>query len=218
MSADPAPRRPSLAHVLGRQRRRALELATVLGNARRAFALLASTNRRLATSLVVLTVCDGVLPVSIAWVGKRIIDAVIAATTEPSPAARVAALEWVVVEFVLMIARAAVTQRSALAQTLLRSELGLVVNTRILEKATNVSYRHFEDPHFQNQLAQARREASSRPLDVVRQVLVLGRSAIVLGGYAALLAGFSGIAVLALIVTAVPPFPRRRASAARPSS
>jgi ATP-binding cassette subfamily B protein len=139
-------------------------------------------------------------------VGKRIIDAVIAAASEPSPATQLAALEWVGVELALMVVRAGVVQANALAQTLLRSQLGLVVNARILEKAVNVSYRHFEDPHFNNQLAQARREASSRPLDVVRQVLVLGRSLIVLAGYAALLAGFSWIAVAALLVTAVPPF------------
>jgi len=192
--------------VSDRLRGRVRELVTVLANARRAFALLATTNARLAASLIFLAVCDGVLPVSIAWVGKRIIDAVIAAASAPSHAAQMAALEWVAVEFVLMVARAGVVQINALCQTLLRSELSLVVNTRILEKAINVSYRHFEDPHFNNQLSQARREASSRPLDVVRQVLVLGRSLIVLAGYAALLAGFSWIAVLALLVTAVPPF------------
>jgi len=182
------------------------ELGRVLGNARRAFGLLAETNARLASSLAALAIVDGVLPVAIAWVGKRIIDAVILAASEPSGATQLAALEWVGVELVLMVARAGVVQANALCQTLLRSQLGLVVNGRILEKAVNVSYRHFEDPHFNNQLAQARREASSRPLDVVRQVLVLARSLIVLAGYAALLAGFSWIAVLALLVTAVPPF------------
>jgi len=194
----------------GRSRRapleRLIELGRVLGNARRAFALLARTNARLAAGLVGLAVVDGVLPVAIAWVGKRIIDAVILAAAEPSEATRLAALEWVGVELVLMVVRAGVVQANALAQTLLRSQLGLVVNASILEKAINVSYRHFEDPHFNNQLAQARREASSRPLDVVRQVLVLGRSLIVLAGYAALLAGFSWVAVVALLVTAVPPF------------
>ena len=185
---------------------RARELGTVLGNARRAFALLAAANARLALSLAALAAADGVLPVAIAWVGKRIIDSVIAATASPSPAATATALEWVAVELALMVARGAVTQGNALAQTLLRSQLGLLVNVRILEKAINVSYRHFEDPHFNNQLAQARREASSRPLDVVRSVLTLGRNAIVLAGYAALLAGFSWVAVAALLVTAVPPF------------
>ncbi|HEY8516152.1 MAG TPA: ABC transporter ATP-binding protein [Candidatus Binatia bacterium] len=192
--------------ALRRQRRRVRELRTVLGNARRTFVLLASADLRLAAGLVALTVLDGVLPVTIAWVGQRIIDSVIQAASDGTAAARTKALQWVAIEFVLMAARAGVTQVNALCQTLLRSELGLLINTRILEKAINVSYRHFEDPHFANQLAQARREASSRPLDVVRQVLLLGRSAIVLAGYAALLAGFSWIAVLAVIVTAVPPF------------
>ncbi|MBY0275695.1 ABC transporter ATP-binding protein/permease, partial [Candidatus Binatia bacterium] len=186
--------------------RRLRELGAVLGNARRAFALLAATDRMLALGLVALAAADGVLPVALAWVGKRIIDAVIAASSAPSPAATAAALEWVALELVLMAVRAWVVNTNALCQTLLRSQLGLLVNTRILEKAINVSYRHFEDPHFNNQLAQARREASSRPLDVVRSILALGRNAIVLAGYAALLAGFSWVAVAALLATAVPPF------------
>jgi ATP-binding cassette subfamily B protein len=199
--------RPSVAESwLASLPRRARELGTVLGNARRAFALLATADARLALALVALAAADGVLPVAIAWVGKRIIDAVIAATTAPSPAATAAALEWVAAELVLMVARAGVTHGNALCQTLLRSQLGLLVNARILEKAVNVSYRHFEDPHFANQLAQARREASSRPLDVVRSSLTLGRNAIVIAGYAALLAAFSSVAVAALLVTAVPPF------------
>jgi ATP-binding cassette subfamily B protein len=201
-----SPRDGALPEIAERQWRRVRELLAVLANARRAFALVAATNLGLAVSLVVLAVLDGVLPVSIAWVGKRIIDAVIAAAAAPARPAQIAALEWVGVEFVLMVVRSGVVQMNAVSQTLLRSQLSLVVNTRILEKAINVSYRHFEDPEFNNQLAQARREASSRPLDVVRSVLSLGRSVIVLGGYAALLAGFSWIAVLALLVTAVPPF------------
>lgn len=199
--ADAAP-----GTALERQLRRAREFASVMGNARRTFALLARTNARLAAGLVALTVADAVLPVSMAWVGKRIIDSVIAAAAAPTRANQLAAFQWVAVEFVLVLARVAVTQWTALCQTLLRSELGLEVNTRILEKAINVSYRHFEDPHFNNQLLQARREASSRPLEVVRQLLLLGRSAIILGGYAALLAGFSPVAVLVLVVSAVPPF------------
>ncbi len=40
---------------------------------------------------------------------------------------------------------------------MLRSRLGLHVNLLILRKAANVSYPHFEDPTFINQLTQARR-------------------------------------------------------------
>ena len=189
-----------------RQLRRAGELGTVMDNARRAFVLLVETDRQLAAALVALTIAEAVLPVSIAYVGKRIIDAVVTAIGQPSPAARTHALEWVAVEGVLMLLRSLVTQASSLAQTVLRSALGLKVNVLILEKAINVSYRHFEDPVFQNRLSQARREASSRPLDVVRQLLGLARNLITVAGYGALLFGFSAWAVLVLFVSAIPPF------------
>src|SRR5262245_23048580 len=78
--------------------RRLRELGSVLGNARRAFALLAETNARLALALVVLAAFDGALPVAIAWVGKRIIDAVIAAAADGAAASRIVALEWVALE------------------------------------------------------------------------------------------------------------------------
>ena len=45
----------------------------------------------------------------------------------------------------------------------------------ILEKAANVSYQHFEDAEFMNKMTQARREASSRPLELANQTLDLLR-------------------------------------------
>jgi ATP-binding cassette, subfamily B, bacterial len=180
------------------------ELGGVLRNARKGFGLLFAADRRLAVQLVVLTLADAIFPVAIAYVGKRIIDAVVAAVQDGSGAT--VALLWVTAEAVLMVARASVGELTSAAQTRIRSALGLEVNTRILAKAINVSYRHFEDPHFNDQLAQARREASSRPIDVVRQVLLLVRNAVTLVGYGALLAGFSGFALLALLGSTIPPF------------
>ena len=176
----------------------------MLRNARKGFGLLFAADRRLAIQLVVLTLADAVFPVAIAYVGKRIIDAVVAAVQDGTGAT--VPLLWVAVEAVLMVARASVGELTSAAQTRIRSALGLEVNTRILAKAINVSYRHFEDPHFNDQLAQARREASSRPIDVVRQVLLLVRNAVTLVGYGALLAGFSGFALLALLGSTIPPF------------
>jgi ATP-binding cassette, subfamily B, bacterial len=180
------------------------ELAGVMRNARKGFGLLLAADRGLAIQLVALTLFDAVLPVGIAYVGKRIIDAVLAAVE--TGGGTTAPLLWVAAEAVLMVAKASVGELTSAAQTRLRSALGLEVNTRILAKAINVSYRHFEDPHFNDQLAQARREASSRPIDVVRQVLLLVRNAVTLAGYGALLAGFSGFALLALLGSTIPPF------------
>src|SRR5690606_8599325 len=132
------------------------------------------------------------------------LDAVLAAVSAGSGPA--APLAGAAPEAVLMVGKASVGELTAAAQARIRSAPGLDVNTRILEKAINVSYRHFEAPQFNDQLAQARREASSRPLDVVRQILVLVRNAVTLTGYAAVLFGFSGLALVALLGSTIPPF------------
>ena len=185
--------------------RRLREITHVLGNARRAFGLLVEADRRLAFGIVLLTFGAALLPVSIAWVGKRLIDDVVSAG-QGVAGAGTAALWWVALECVLVVSRSSVSQLTQLAQVQLRLALGLKVNTLILEKAVNVSYRHFEDADFNDKLSQARREASSRPLDVVRQLLLLVRNGITLAGYATILAGFSGWAVLVLLGSALPPF------------
>ncbi len=181
------------------------EITNVLRNARRAFGLLVEADRKLALGIVALTFGAALLPVSIAWVGKQLIDDVVAAG-QGVAGAGTSALWWVALECVLVVGRASVTQLTQLAQAQLRLSLGLKVNTLILEKAVNVSYRHFEDADFNDKLSQARREASSRPLDVVRQLLLLVRNSITLAGYATILAGFSGWAVLVLLGSALPPF------------
>ncbi len=181
------------------------EITDVLRNARRAFGLLVEADRNLALGLVLLTFGAALLPVSIAWVGKRLIDDVVAAG-QGVAGSGTSALWWVALECVLVVGRSSISQLTQLAQAQLRLSLGLKVNTLILEKAVNVSYGHFEDADFNDKLSQARREASSRPLDVVRQLLLLIRNSITLAGYATILAGFSGWAVLVLLGSALPPF------------
>jgi len=88
----------------------------------------------------------------------------------------------------------------------MRAKLGLHVNLVILEKAANVSYSHFEDPEFMNQMTQARREASSRPLNLANSALSLVRQIITLIGYVGLLWALGAWAVLVIVVTAIPPF------------
>ncbi|MEO7093954.1 MAG: ABC transporter ATP-binding protein, partial [Polyangiales bacterium] len=144
--------------------------------------------------------------VGIAWVGKRLIDAVVAAAQGAPPRAYTVPLTWAAIELGLVAGRALVAQASGYTQLVLRSKLGLHINLIILEKAAAVSYGKFEDPEFMNRLTQARREASARPLDLVQQSLALVRHGITLAGFAALLVALGYWAVAVLVVTAIPPF------------
>lgn len=174
--------------------------ARVLRHARLTLGMVATVDRRLLVTLIATQVLDALGTVAIAWVGKRIVDAV-----AYGGSLRLA-LTWVGIELALVAGKALVSQLDRWAQLVLRSKLGLHVNLLILDKAARVSYARFEDPAFVNAMTQARREASSRPLDLVNQVLALGRHTITIAGFSALLWSLGPWAVLALVLTALPPF------------
>ncbi|WP_394848301.1 ABC transporter ATP-binding protein/permease [Pendulispora brunnea] len=144
-----------------------------------------------------LTVMNAVLPLAIAYVGKRIVDAVVAHDAH-------ATWQWVLAELGLVATLAGATQALSLVRRIVGARLGLDINVAILEKATTLELRHFEDPEFYDRLTKARREASSRPLSVITRAFQMLQSVISLFGYAALLLRFSGWAVAALLLAAIP--------------
>ncbi|HET8881540.1 MAG TPA: ABC transporter ATP-binding protein [Solimonas sp.] len=178
---------------------------------RRALQLVWNTSPRLLIALVVLTVAAGVLPAAIAYVGARIVDAVVAAITIAQHGGHGIALfrpvlEWVVLEGMLVAAASGITRTTSLCQSLLRIQLGQRVNVMILEKALTLELTHFEDSEFYDNLVRARREASVRPLALIMKTTGLAQNAISLVSYGALLVQFSPWAVTVLLLAGVPSF------------
>ena len=172
---------------------------------RHAVELVWSTNRTLTAVLASLTLLAGVLPVSAAYVGGRIVDAVVGAMRSGGRG-----LHWVialvVLEGLLMAALAAAQRGLSLARSLLRVQLGQRVNEMILEKAVTLELEHFEDSEFYDKLTRARREASTRPLSLVTRTFALAQHGISLISFAVMLAAFSPWAVLALLAAGLPAF------------
>ncbi len=184
-------------------------LPDVFRYTRHALELVWRTSRPLTIALALLTITAGVLPAGIAWVGARIVDAVVAAIA--AQAGGVAAglstvLTWVALEGALVAALAAVQRGLSTCQSLLRAQLGQRVNEMILEKALTLELRHFEDSEFYDKLTRARREASSRPLSLVMRSFGLVQNAIALASFGTLLAQFSPWAVAVLLLAGLPSF------------
>jgi ATP-binding cassette subfamily B protein len=137
------------------------------------------------------------LPIAIAWVGKAIVDAVVAHDVG-------LALSWVLVEMGLVAVMAAAQRGGGMLRALLGVRLGLSVNLEILRKAQTLELRHFQDPEFYDQLTRARREATHRPLSVAAELLGLLSALTTLLGFVALLLSFSVVAVALLLVAAIP--------------
>jgi ATP-binding cassette subfamily B protein len=168
-----------------------------LRHTRATLALVWAASPRLTLALGALTVVSALVPLGIAYVGKEIIDAVVA-----RDGART--LRWVLTELGVVALQAFSLRGLGLVRQLLGARLGLVINGRILEKALSLELRHFEDPEFYDRLTRARREASSRPISVVTESFQLVQNVLTLAGYVALLIRFSGWAVLGLVVAAIP--------------
>jgi ATP-binding cassette subfamily B protein len=172
---------------------------------RRAVHLVWSTNPTLLAALAGLTVVAGLLPAGVAYIGAQIVDAVVAARSQP--AAGVAhVLRLVFIEGLLVAALAGTQRGLSLCQSLLRAQLGQRVNVMILEKALTLELAQFEDSEFYDKLTRARREASSRPLSLVMRTFGLTQNAISLLSFAALLVRFSPWTVLILLLAGMPAF------------
>ena len=172
----------------------------------RAVELVWTTGKALTVVFAVLTVVGGLLPAAVAWIGKLIVDAVVAAADSGLAVDQGTALKFVVVEGVLVAVLLGARQGISGCQSLLRALLGVRVNVMIMDKALDLDLRDFEDSDTYDQMTRARREASSRPLSLVRRTFGLAQNAISLATYGVLLVRFSPWAVAALAAAAMPAF------------
>jgi ATP-binding cassette subfamily B protein len=172
----------------------------------RALSLVWTTSHAITVWLAVLSVAVGALPAAIAIVGKLIVDSVVQVVRTASGTAQVSALLYVAAEFGLVVLLAAAKRGIGVCESLLRALLGQRVNELILEKALTLTLAEFEDSEFYDRMTRARREASARPLSLVRQTFGLAQNAISVVVYGGLLLGLSGWTAAVLAVAAVPVF------------
>jgi ATP-binding cassette subfamily B protein len=178
----------------------------VLRYSRRAAELVWATSKPLSVGLFVLSLVGGLLPAAIAYVGKLIVDGVVAAAQTGLEADRQRAIFWVVVELGFVALVAGSRRALDVCRSLLRAQLGQRVNVMILEKALTLSVADFEDSTLYDKLTRARREASSRPLSLVMRAFDLAQNTVSLVAYGAMLLALSGWVALGLALAAVPAF------------
>ena len=172
-------------------------LRETLSHVRMTLQLLWRSSSAQTVGLCVLTLVGGVVPLAVAYAGKRIVDGVVAGDRSQT-------LRWVFIELAAVTALAIVQRGLGLIRSVLGARLGIDINIMILEKALALDLSHFEDPDFYDKLTRARREASSRPVALVSESFALLQSVITLVGYAVLLTRFSAWAVLALTLATIP--------------
>ncbi len=177
-------------------------------NVRRAFGLVWQAHPLSALGMAASTLIGALLPAAQAWIGKLIVDAVVAAinTRAGAQAGLQAVLPLLIAEFFLLALQAANSQARSFAEHVLHARINLSLNTRIIRKALELDLAHFENAEYYDKLQNARREADWRSLQIVNGGFYLVQNIITLLSFGALLLRFSPWLALILFAATLPAF------------
>jgi ATP-binding cassette subfamily B protein len=167
------------------------------------FRLIWRTHRGFATAMLVLRVLRSVVPVATFWVGKLILDSVIATkagTGDIRHVWRYLALEVGIVLVAEILARA-----SSLVESLLGDLFSNAMSVRLMEHAAKLDLAQFEDPEFYDHLERARRQTLGR-IALLTLLLSLAQDALTLLTLAGALIAYSPWLLLLLALAVIPSF------------
>ncbi|MCW5850551.1 MAG: ABC transporter ATP-binding protein [Anaerolineae bacterium] len=170
----------------------------------RAFGLVWGAARVYATATGILTIINGFIPTAQLYIGKLIIDAIQASTAGQAPMNTTYVFQLLALEFGLVIGSETMTRLNGYIQGIVGDLISHSINNLILEKATTLDLETFENATFYNQLQNAQREATIRPISLVNQVFGIFQNTITFASLLVLMLRFNPWIMLLLFVSVVP--------------
>jgi ATP-binding cassette subfamily B protein len=165
--------------------------------------LIWETHRGYTVTIVVLRVVRAFVPVATLWIGKLIIDRVIALAAGGGE--RTTLWKLVALEIAVVVAGELLARASALCESLLGDLFTNVASIRLMEHAATLDLYQFEDPEFYDKLERARRSTTGR-IALLSQLLSMAQDIITILMLGAALLIFSPWLLLLLAVSVLPGF------------
>jgi ATP-binding cassette, subfamily B, bacterial len=167
------------------------------------FRLIWRTHRGFATAMMVLRVLRSVVPVATFWVGKLILDSVIAAKAGTGDIGHV--WRYLVLEVGIVLVSEILARASSLIESLLGDLFSNAMSVRLMEHAAKLDLAQFEDPEFYDHLERARRQTVGR-IALLTLLLSLAQDALTLLTLAGALIAYSPWLLLLLALAVIPSF------------
>ena len=165
------------------------------------------TNRWATVGLGLLTLGGALLPASQAWVGKLIVDGVVASIQTGQDAEQVRKVFiYLLLELGLFLLSAAFNHGRRLIQQLIQLQLANRIRAEIIGKALTLDLAYFEDSDFYDRLQNARREGGYKPVELINDTFLIVQNSITLISFALLMLRFSPWLVVVLLATSIPSF------------
>src|SRR5665213_2652863 len=118
------------------------------------------THRGYALTMVLLRIARAFIPVATFWIGKLIIDGVIASRAGNGTLQNL--WRYIVIELMIVAAGEIMARVSALVESLLSDLFSSKMSVRLMEHAATLDLAQFENPDFYDHLERARRQTVGR--------------------------------------------------------
>jgi ATP-binding cassette subfamily B protein len=167
------------------------------------FRLIWRTHRGYAAVMIVLRVVRSVIPVTTFWVGKLILDSVIAAKSGNGSLSQV--WRYLALELGIVLTGEILARASSLVESLLGDLFSNAMSVRLMEHAAKLDLAQFEDPEFYDHLERARRQTVGR-IALLTLLLSMSQDALTLLTLAGALIAYSPWLLLLLAIAVIPSF------------
>ena len=167
------------------------------------FRLIWRTHRGYTAAIVVLRVVRSVIPVATFWVGKLILDSVIAAKAGTGSLSHV--WRYLALELAIVLAGEILARASSLIESLLGDLFSNAMSVQLMEHAARLDLAQFEDPEFYDHLERARRQTVGR-IALLSLLLSMSQDALTLLTLAGALIAYSPWLLLLLAIAVIPSF------------
>ena len=153
--------------------------------------------------MMVLRVVRSLVPVATFWVGKLIIDSVIAARAGHGSLTQV--WRYLALELGIVLTGEILARASSLVESLLGDLFSNAMSVRLMEHAAKLDLAQFEDPEFYDHLERARRQTVGR-IALLTLLLSMSQDALTLLTLAGALIAYSPWLLLLLAIAVIPSF------------
>jgi ATP-binding cassette subfamily B protein len=189
--------RPDDESVTWKERLEALRYVPAL------FRLIWGTHRGYTVAMVLLRIVRAFVPVVTFWVGKLILDSVIAAKAGNGSLTQV--WRYLVLELGIVLVGEILARASSLIESLLGDLFSNAMSVQLMEHAAKLDLAQFEDPEFYDHLERARRQTVGR-IALLSLLLSMSQDALTLLTLAGALIAYNPWLLLLLAAAVVPSF------------
>ena len=163
-----------------------------------------ATHRGYTVAIIILRIARAFTPVAMFWVGKLIIDEVVALRAGQH-AGYTRLWELVALEFFVVLVGEVLTRASSLIESLLGDLFSIHISVRLMEHSATLDLEQFENPHFYDVLERARRQISNQ-IGLITSVVSMGQDALTLISLASALLFYKPWLLLLLALAVSPSF------------